>query len=88
VRVQRTANGETKILAEKKDSRITFGNNRRPGIRVHGSVIECTWNYESLVESYERPQTSGIGVQVWNPELGTASLQVSEILVRPYATST
>jgi peptidoglycan/xylan/chitin deacetylase (PgdA/CDA1 family) len=88
VRVQSTMDGETKVLAEKKDERINRGNDRRLGIRVHDAVVECTWDYESLVEAYERDHTGGIGIQVWNAELGTASLQVSEILVRPYSTST
>jgi len=84
VRLQSTVDGETKILGEKRDSSISHGNDIRIGIRVRGSVIECLWDYRSILEAYERPRTGGIGIQVWNPELGTAALTVSDILVQPF----
>lgn len=88
VRVQSTTDGETTVLAEKKDEYITYRSDTRIGMRVHDNVIECTWDYASIVEAYERLHTGGIGIQVWNPELGTAQLRVSQVLVRPYATTT
>ena len=84
VRIQSTVNGETRVLAEKKDPRIGYGADVRPGIRVHDSVIECLWDFGSILETYTRDRTGGIGIQVWDAELGTAHLQVSEILVRPF----
>ncbi|PIR84106.1 hypothetical protein COU18_01750 [Candidatus Kaiserbacteria bacterium CG10_big_fil_rev_8_21_14_0_10_51_14] len=87
VRIQSMVAGNTKTLAEKRDSRVARGNDVRIGIRVHDAVIECTWNYESILEAYDTERIGGIGVQIWNPEIGTAALQVSNILVRPYAAS-
>lgn len=84
VRIQTTTDGMTHVLSERVDPRITYMNDARIGMRVHGAVIECLWNYESIIETYERSGTGGIGVQVWDPELGSAALQVSEILVRPF----
>ncbi|MCR4325874.1 MAG: polysaccharide deacetylase family protein [Patescibacteria group bacterium] len=83
VRLQTTVNGETSTLAEKRDPSIRFGDGVRPGIRVHDAVIECLWNYESILEAYERRNIGGVGVQVWNPQLGTAALTVSDIAVQP-----
>ena len=88
IRLQSTRNGETQVLAEVEDDSITYSADARMSIRVHDAVIECLWNYKSLVEAYDRTRTGGIGLQVWNPELGTASLQVSDVLVRPYETAT
>ena len=53
-------------------------------MRVHDSVIECLWDFGSILETYTRDSTGGIGIQVWDSELGAAHLQVSEILVRPF----
>lgn len=84
VRIQRTENGDTRVLAEKRDARIGYGTNVRAGIRVREAVIECLWNFDSIVESYTRNGTGGIGMQIWDEDLGAAHLQVSEVLVRPY----
>lgn len=83
VRIQRTIHGETTTLAQKNDARISYGD-ARLGIRVHGSVIECAWNFESLVEDYSRNFSGGVGVQTWDPAVGAAELTVSSIIVRPY----
>lgn len=90
VRIQSTSSDETRVLAEARDERMTYGENVQLGIRVHDSVIECLWNYGSVVEAYERDRMGGVGIQIWNPALGTAQLQVSAIIVRPFtgATST
>lgn len=84
VRLQRTIDGTTATLKTHKDPRIQYGN-AQIGIRVHGSVIECTWDFESVVEDYSRTFSGGIGLQTWNPEVGTASLTASSLIVRPYA---
>ena len=84
VRIQSTRNGEPRVLAEERGPRIAYGSDVRAGIRVHGSVIECLWDFGSIVETYTRAQAGGIGIQVWDSELGAAHLQVSEILVRPF----
>ncbi|MBI5456342.1 polysaccharide deacetylase family protein [Candidatus Kaiserbacteria bacterium] len=84
VRVQRTVHGVTTTLAEKKDERIQYGENARLGIRAHGSVIECTWGFQSIVEMYDRNTTGGVGIQIWDPELGKARVQVSSVIARPY----
>lgn len=83
VRLQQTVNGETTTLKETHDARITYGENVRPGIRVHGSVIECTWEFASIVEDYSRTFSGGVGLQIWDPQPGTARVQVSSVLVRP-----
>jgi len=83
VRIQSTKDGETRTLAERRDPRIQPHDNAKLGIRVRGSVVECLWDYESIVEAYERTGQGGIGIQVWNSSLGRASIQVSEVLVRP-----
>lgn len=83
VRIQRTVNGETTTLKETKDPRITYGN-VQIGIRVHDTVIECTWDFESIAEEYSREHGGGIGLQAWNEQLGTAGMQVSSIIARPY----
>lgn len=83
VRLQRTINGETTTLKEKHDTRIAYGENVKPGIRVHGTVIECTWDFASIVEDYARNFSGGVGLQIWDPQPGTARVQVSSVLVRP-----
>ncbi len=85
VRIQETIDGETHTLAEKKDPSIQYGS-VTPGIRVHDSVIECSWGYESLIEDYSRQSSGGIGIQIWDPSLGVANVQVSSIIVRPAST--
>jgi peptidoglycan/xylan/chitin deacetylase (PgdA/CDA1 family) len=84
VRIQKVVNGVATTLAELRDEQIEHGSDVRAGIRVHDAVIECTWNYKSILETYERQQKGGVGIQIWNPEAGSGTLQVSEILVRPY----
>lgn len=84
VKIEATENGETRVVSQTRNPDIARGENVRIGVRVHGSVIECTWNYASVLEAYERPERGGIGIQVWNPALGTAELHVSNILVRPF----
>lgn len=84
VRIQRTVDGMTHFLQEKKDPRIRYGSAAHLGIRVHDSVIECTWDFESIVEDYSRDFSGGVGLQVWNPNVGAARLQVSSLIVRPY----
>jgi len=86
VRIQSTKNGETRVLAEIRDPKFAYGESARMGIRVHGAVIECLWDYSSVVEAYSRAMSAkgGIGIQVWNPELGSAAVQVWSILVRPF----
>lgn len=86
VRIQETKNGTTRTLAEKNDKRIAHADGVSAGIRVHDSVIECTWEFESLVETYNRNFSGGVGIQTYDPDLGTARLQVSSVIVRPYAT--
>lgn len=88
VRIQEVTNGNARTLAEFSRNDITYGKDVRMGIRVHDSVIECTWNYESVVEAYERSYSGGIGIQTWNPATSSSTLQVSEILVRPYNATT
>jgi hypothetical protein len=88
VRAQSTENGETRVLAEARDPEFTYTENAQLGIRVRGAVIECLWNYESVVEAYDRTHGGGIGVQVWNSDLGEGTVQVKDILVRPYSSST
>ncbi len=88
VSIQKTVAGETAILERRAVDAITYGPAVHAGIRVHGAVIECLWDYASVLESYERTATGGIGIQVWNPELGAASLQVSEVLIRDYDATT
>lgn len=82
VRIQRTIDGETTTLATANDERIAYGN-VRAGIRVHGSVIECVWDFESVLEDYSRDFSGGIGIQTWDPAVGAARLQVSSVIVRP-----
>lgn len=85
VEIQETRGGETRILARHEDARITYGSAVAAGIRVHNNTIECLWDYTSVVESHTRTWSGGIGVQTWNPEIGTATLGITEILVRPYS---
>lgn len=84
VRIEHTEAGKTTVSAHKRLSQVTHGENVRIGMRVHGSTIECTWNYTSVIETYNRSQYGGVGVQVWDPQLGVASVQVSEMLVRSH----
>lgn len=82
VRIQYTEGGVTRVAAEKRDERIQPSKDARMGTRVRGYVIECTWNYESVLEAYDRPHRGGIGFQVWDSELGAATLSISSIIVR------
>lgn len=83
VRLQSTIDGETRTITEKKDPRIAYGENVRPGIRVHGSVIECTWDFASILEDYSRDFSGGVGLQIWDPQPGTAQVQVASVIARP-----
>lgn len=83
VRIQELRNGESKTLVTKKDPRIQYGENASAGIRVRGSVIECTWNFDSVVETYSRSFRGGVGIQAWAAETGAATLQVTSVIVRP-----
>lgn len=84
VQIQSTVDGVTSELKHVRDTRIAYSDTARMGIRVHGSVIECTWNFESVAEVYTRDYSGGIGIQVWDPALGTASAQFSSLIVRPF----
>lgn len=88
VRIQRTINGETQTLKEVRNESIQYGDNVRMGIRVHGTVVECTWNFASVAEEYSRDFSGGVGIQAWDPSVGTASLQVSSVIARPFESST
>lgn len=83
VRVQEQRDGTSKTLLTKKDSRIRYGDGVRAGIRVHGSVIECTWDFESIAEVYSRNFKGGVGIQSWASEKGAARVQVSSVIARP-----
>jgi peptidoglycan/xylan/chitin deacetylase (PgdA/CDA1 family) len=87
VRIQSTVRGQTRTLVAKKVPAIAYSDSARLGIRVHGATIECTWDYASVLESYERKHAGGVGVQVWNETLGVAEAQVSSVIVRPYFAS-
>lgn len=82
VRIQETVGGETRTLAETRSRDIAYGTDVRPGLRVRDDIIECTWNYNSLVYAADRAVSGGIGMQVWDPD-GSAELQVATVLVRP-----
>lgn len=88
VHIQSTIRGVTETLAEVRDPSIAYGGNVRAGVRVHGAVIECAWDFNSIVETYSRRFSGGIGIQTWDENEGAAELRVSEVIVRPYATST
>ncbi len=88
VHIQSTVRGVTETLAEVRDPSIGYGENVRAGVRVHGAVIECAWDFNSIAEAYSRPFSGGIGIQTWDENEGAAELRVSEVIVRPYATST
>ena len=81
-------NGQTKTLGSKTNPSIAYGSAVRAGIRVHGSVIECTWNYSSISESFERTHSGGAGLQIWSEVPGIAQLQVTSVIARPLTAST
>jgi len=83
VRILSSINGETRELAQKRDNRIAYGD-ATVGIRVHHDVIECTWNFASIIESYSRDFAGGVGIQVWNSDHGSASLTVRSVIARPF----
>jgi hypothetical protein len=83
VRIQRTINGVTETLAEKQDPQIQYGQ-VQVGARVHGPVIECTWDFASLIEDYSRDFSGGVGLQTWDETPGSARLVVSSIIARPF----
>lgn len=87
VRIQETQNGESKTLIQVKDPRVKYGG-ITAGIRAHGSVIECTWEFASIAEIYSRDFSGGVGVQTWDENKGQARIQVSSVIARPYSTET
>lgn len=87
VRIQEVRSGAARTLATKADPRIQYGENIHAGIRVRGSVIECTWQFEALAEIYSRDFKGGVGIQAWAPEKGTAEIQVTSMIARPLDTS-
>lgn len=86
VRIQETIGGVTQTLKEVANENIAYGGNVSVGIRNHGRVTECTWDFASIAEEYTRHFTGGIGIQVWDESPGAARLTVSSIIARPYAT--
>jgi len=86
VRIESTVHGDTQLLTTVRDPRIAYGDVRL-GIRVHDDVIECTWDFESIAEVYSRDSFGGIGIQTWDSSLGTASITVSSVIVRPFAST-
>jgi hypothetical protein len=82
VKIQSETHGVVRELATVRDPRIQFGTNVRMGARVHGSIIECTWNFASVAEANTRTFSGGIGFQMWDTEAGT-SVQISSLIVRP-----
>lgn len=83
VRIQETVNGLTRTLKETANPAIAFGDSVRIGMRSHGKVTECAWDFTSVAEDYSRQWTGGIGVQVWDETPGRARLTVSSVIVRP-----
>src|SRR4029077_6358919 len=66
VQIQTSINGESKTIATQKDPRIQYGDNVSGGIRLRGSSIECTWNFSTIAQAYERSHSGGVGLQIWN----------------------
>ncbi len=84
VHIQSVVRGATTDLTIVKDERIAYGENVHAGIRVHGSGIECTWNFESIAGEYSRDFSGGIGIQTWDESPGAASVQIISAIARPF----
>jgi len=87
VKIQSSVNGELQTLASVSNPKIQYSDNASPGIRVHGSTIECAWNYGAVADSYARTHAGGIGIQAWDDIPGIAQLQVRSLIVRPFTAS-
>lgn len=86
VKILSTKKGVVTELGSTRDNRIRFGSGERVGIRVHGDMIECTWNFESIAEASGRTSKGGVGFQMWDNVPGT-SAQITSMIVRPYGST-
>ena len=84
VHIQSTVSGHTVDVLKVNNPSIAYSDNAEMGIRVHGSAIECMWGYRSIAEAYTRTFSGGVGLQVWNPSRGTASVTITSIAVTPF----
>jgi peptidoglycan/xylan/chitin deacetylase (PgdA/CDA1 family) len=84
VRIESVTNGIARTLLTKRTSVVDFGTSVHAGMRVHGAVIECTWDYTAIAEVYERVHSGGVGIQVWDEVPSVAKLQVSSVIVRQF----
>lgn len=82
VRLQETTATGTRILGEAHDLRITHGNDRLMGMRIEEQYTSCMWGgHKILTAPGVASLRGGIGVQVWDETLGTASLTLKHIRV-------
>lgn len=86
VKILSTRKGVVNVLTTVHDPRIQYGSGERMGIRVHGSNIECAWNFESVAQVQGRTDSGGIGFQMWDKTSGT-SAQILSLIVRPHTSS-
>ena len=88
VRLEAHVNGSTSVIAQKADPSITPGDGKNAGIRPVGNQVDCLAN-GAVVVSGRAPSgiapTGGIGLEIWNPENGTAGITVTNVTVEPYA---
>jgi len=82
VRLQSARGGSTVVLGEVSDPSINYGNGVNFGIRVLGNTAACVWDGKVLLRVSNLPDRSGgIGIQTWNPDVGTARLTIHGISV-------
>jgi len=82
--LEQTVNNSTHTLA-KADFSSSLGD-VQVGIRTHGTQVDCLENAQVVTSATQEPNTTengSIGFAVWNPPLGTANLEVSDVKVTP-----
>lgn len=81
VQVQDTTESDSRVLARTQNARIVYGTDVQLGMRINPNSIDCLYDGRVVLSANVESRTGGIGVQVWNPELGEALLIIKEVSV-------
>lgn len=86
VSIRSVVNGERETLAHREDPRIRHGENVSLGVRVQGGIQQCLYNGAVVLEARGlADRIGGIGFQVWDEQLDSASFLIERIAVRDVA---
>ncbi len=77
-----TATTDT-VIARKSDPGVVPEDGVQLGMRITPQGIVCSYGGRDVVTAPIPSRQGGVGVQVWNPALGAASLSITKFSVSP-----